>query len=179
MFAAVPTRLATCLLLLALVAVIPSPALGRPPAGPTPSQVRGAVRSAERSKRLWATVNVCDTRRHPNTIGIRGQVPALGFPASISIAITVEYFDQATKRFAPAPGARRSISIGNVTNGIRQGGVTFQFPLHAGRLRGSATFSWERGSRVIGRTDRLTTAGHRDADFSDPHGFSAATCTIK
>jgi hypothetical protein len=178
MFAAVPTRIATCSPLLALVAVIASPALGRPPAGPTPSQVRDAVRSAEGSKRLWATVNVCDTRRHPNTIGIRGQVPALGFPASISIAITVEYFDRDTRRFAPAPGARRSISIGNVTDGIQQGGVTFQFPLRAGRLRGTATFFWKRGGKVIGRVDRLTTAGHRDADFSDPHGFSAATCTI-
>ncbi len=57
--------------------------------------------------------------------------------------------------------------------------MTFQFPSHAGRLRGSATFSWKRAGKVLGRAERLTTAGHRDADFSDPRGFSAATCTIK
>lgn len=179
MVAAVPIRFATSVLLFAFVAAFASPALGRRPSNPTPSQIRSAIRSAKQSKRLWATVNICDTRRHPNTIGIRGQVPALGFPASVSIAITVEFFNHTTKRFRPAPGARKSIAIGKVTDGIQQGGVTFQFPSHAGRLRGAATFSWKRAGKVLGRAQRLTTAGHRDADFSDPHRFSAATCTIK
>jgi len=166
-------------LLFVLLVVTPSPAPASKRTNPTPKQVRSAVRSAERSKRLWATINICDTRRHPNTIGIRGQVPALGFQASISIAITVEFFNPDTKRFAPAPGAKKSISINNVSQGIQQGGVTFQFPIHSGLLRGSAIFSWKRAGRVIGHTDRPTTGGHRDADFSDPRGYSAPTCTIK
>jgi hypothetical protein len=179
MFGAVPIRFATGVLLLALVALVAPAAQGRTPVNPTPTQVQSAVRSAKQSKRLWATVNICDTRRHPNTIGIRGQAPALGFPASISIAISVEFFNPSTKRFTPDPGVRRSISINNVSDGIQQGGVTFQFPRNAGRLRGSATFSWKRGGKLLGRTDRLTTGGHRDADFSDPHGFSAAICRIR
>jgi hypothetical protein len=175
---AVLTRFATSVILFALVAVMPAPAPARTPANPTPNQIRNAVRSAKQSRRLWATVNICDTRRHPNTIGIRGQVPALGFPASISISIAIEFFNPTTKRFTPDPGVEKSISIGNVADGIQQGGVTFRFPRNAGRLRGAATFSWKRGGKLLGSTDRLTTAGHRDADFSDPHGFSAATCTI-
>ncbi len=176
--AAVPTRLAISMLLFALAAVTPSSALARA-SGPTPGQIRSAVRGAERSKRLWTTVNICDTRRHPGTIGIRGQVPALGFPASISIAITVQFYDPVTKRFKPDRGVKKSVSIGSVADGIHQGGVTFRFPAHTGRLRGSATFSWRRGVKLLGRTDRLTTGRHRDADFSDPRGFSAAACTIK
>ena len=27
---------------------------------------------------LWATINVCDTAAHPNTIGIRGSMPGTG-----------------------------------------------------------------------------------------------------
>jgi hypothetical protein len=178
MFGAVPTRFATGVLLFALISVVPSPARGRAPANPTPSQIQSAVRSAKQSRRLWATVNICDTHRHPNTIGIRGQAPALGFRASISIAIAIEFFNPSTRRFAPDPGVKKSISINNVSDGIQQAGVTFQFPRNAGRLRGSATFSWKRGGKLLGRTDRLTTGGHRNADFADPHGFSAATCTI-
>ena len=157
----------------------PSTALATLPKTLTPKQMRSAVLVAERSNQLWATINICDTRRHPNTIGIRGQVPTLGFPASISIAITVQFFNPDTKRFAPAPGARKSISISNAKAGTQQGGVTFQFPVHSGRLRGAAVFTWKRAGKVIGHTARLTTAGHHDADFSDPRGYSAATCTIK
>jgi hypothetical protein len=38
---------------------------------------------------------------------------------------------------------------------------------------------WKRGGKLLGRTDRVTTGGHRDVDFGDPHSFSAATCTIR
>src|SRR5262245_47393421 len=30
------------------------------------------------SKRLWATVNVCDTVGHPDSLGIRGSMPGSG-----------------------------------------------------------------------------------------------------
>lgn len=179
MSAVVRSRLATGTLLVVLLAVAPTPALGQNSgANPTPNQIASAVHSAERSKRLWATINICDTRKHPQTIGIRGQVPALGFPASISISIGVEFWSQTAKRFTPDPKAKRVITLSRVSHGIHQRGVTFQFPPHTGRLRGTAQFSWTMHGKVVGSTHRLTTAPHRAADFSDPAGFTAATCTI-
>jgi hypothetical protein len=166
------------MLLFALGALLAVPTVGQA-AGPSPSQIRKSVGSAKRSTRLWATINICDTRRHPNTVGIRGQVPALGFSSLISIAISLDFWNPKTKRFNPDPGAKKLIRLGNVSTGIRQQGVTFQFDRGAGRFRGSATFVWKRSGKVLGQTDKLTTGGHRDADFGDPHGFSAATCRIR
>lgn len=173
-----PIRLATSALLVVVLAIAATPALGSA-AGPSPKQVKRAVRSAERSKRLWATINVCDTRKHPHAIGIRGQVPALGFPSTISIAIEVDFWSKATKRFAPDPNAKKLIKVGTLSDGIHQSGVLFRFAPHTGRLRGTATFSWKRDGKVIGTTKRVTSSPHHDADFGDPAGYSAATCTIK
>jgi hypothetical protein len=174
----VPIRLATGALLVVVLAVVATPALGST-SGPTPNQIKSAVRSAERSKRLWATINVCDTRKHPNTIGIRGEVPALGFPTTISIALGVDFWSKTDKRFEPDPDAKQVIKVNSVSHGIHQRGVTFRFAPHTGRLRGTATFSWTRRGKVLGKTKRVTTPSHHDADFGDPSGFSAATCMIK
>ncbi|MGZ4216798.1 MAG: hypothetical protein ACXVHB_17625 [Solirubrobacteraceae bacterium] len=173
-----PIRLATGALLVVVLAVVATPALGAA-AGPTPNQIKSAVHSAERSKRLWATINVCDTRKHPHTIGIRGEVPALGFPATISISIGVDFYSKTDKRFEPDPDASKMIKVGPVSHGIHQRGVTFRFAPHTGRLRGTATFSWTRRGKVLGSTKRVTTPRHPDADFGDPSRFSAATCMIK
>lgn len=166
-----------CLTILALItATIAGTASA---ATPSPSQIREAVSHAKRSKQLWATVNICDTRRHPDTLGIRGQVPALGFSSSISIEISVDFWNPQTKRFKPDPSANRLVRLGSPSTGVHQQGVTFKFSPHAGRFRGNAKFMWRRGGKLLGGTKRVTTGGHRDADFGDPHGFSAATCTIR
>jgi hypothetical protein len=179
MLRVVRSRIATGALLVVLLAVAPPQAFGQgTSASPTPKQVASAVRRAERSKSLWATVNICDTHRHPRMIGIRGQVPALGFPASISIKIGVEFWSKTTKRFTPDPDATKLIRLTSVSNGIHQRGVMFQFARHTGRLRGTATFAWKRSGKVVGSIQRVTTPSHRDADFGDPAGFSAGTCTI-
>jgi len=174
----VPIRLFTGALLVLVLAVAATPALGAA-SGPTPNQIKSAVHNAERSKRLWATINVCDTRKHPHTIGIRSEAPALGFQATISISIAVDFYSKTDKRFEPDPNATKMIKVGPVTHGIHQRGVTFRFAPHTGRLRGTATFSWTRHGKVLGSTERLTTPSHHDADFGDPSGFSAATCMIK
>jgi hypothetical protein len=174
----VPIRLFTGALLVLVLAVAATPALGAA-SGPTPNQIKSAVHNAERSKRLWATINVCDTRKHPHTIGIRSEAPALGFQATISISIAVDFYSKTDKRFEPDPNATKMIKVGPVTHGIHQRGVTFRFAPHTGRLRGTATFSWTRHGKVLGNTKRLTTPSHHDADFGDPSGFSAATCMIK
>jgi hypothetical protein len=146
--------------------------------GPTGTQVRAAIRKAERSRDLWATVNICNTRRYPNAIGIRGQMPSLGFNASLAMHIGVDFWVITKHRFQPVPRTSQSVSLGRSHAGLRQGGVRFKFPSHAGHLRGSVTFVWRLGRRVIGSITRKTTGGHHGADFGDPPRYSSSQCWI-
>jgi hypothetical protein len=146
---------------------------------PTPKQIKRAVARARHSRALWATVNICDTKKYPNTLGVRGQIPALGFKASLSMNIQVEFFDSSKQRFVPVPGATMAIPLGSATTGLQQAGATFSFKPHTGLLSARVEFDWSRAGNVIGRAFHDTTGGHADEDFGSPPHFSAATCRIK
>lgn len=170
--------LATSLGLIALLAPA-APALAATPKSraPTQAQIRRAIARAERSRDLWATVDICNTKHHPRVLGIRGQMPSLGFAASHEMSIRVDYQPAPMSGFKPA-GVRRSVALGYSATRLLQGGFMWQFPQHTGRLRGTVTFVWRRGSELLGRTTRTTSSGHRDVDFGDPRRFSAADCDI-
>ncbi len=148
--------------------------------GPTPAQMQAAIRRAERSGALWATVNICDTRRFPNTLGVRGQIPAPGFRSSMSLEIQVNYYSRSKHRFVASPSrhARTIVSLPPSSTSLLQGGWMFPFARHTGRLDATVEFVWRRSGRLLGETARMTTTGHRDADFGDPPHFSAAQCRI-
>jgi hypothetical protein len=152
-----------------------------PAAAPGPAKVARAIRSAERSRSLWATINICSSHAYRNDLGVRGQMPTLGFSASLSMQIQVQYWSTAKGRFVPiqSSAATSSLSLGSATSGLQQDGAVFPFKAHTGLLTATVTFTWTRGGRVIGRTARRTTAGHRDADFGSPAHYSAAQCRIK
>jgi hypothetical protein len=171
--------LATLLVVISTALVVvstapPASAASRPP---TSGQIRLAIRHAERPGVLWATVNICNTRRYPGRLGIRGQMPSLGFPASMSMNIQVDYLSQANRRFKPIPGASRAIRF-TATTGLHQEGANWRFTPHTGTLSATITFTWSLGRKVLARTARAVTAGHPDADFGDPPHFSAAQCKI-
>ncbi len=165
-----------------LVIVLAAAAQGKTPnpttvtLSPTAAQVRAAVTTAERSPDLWATVNVCNTKKHPNTIGIRGQQPTLGFSAQLRMRFRVEYWTG--KAFRPLRGLEKSVALGAPATGVKQDGWMFPFSPHAGRLRGSVIFEWRLHRKLIGKTKRLTRAHHRSADYGDPKGFSSTQCVI-
>jgi hypothetical protein len=169
------------LLVIALLAVsiTPSAAFARPrgPA-PTRAQIRAAVRGAERSRFLWATVNICNTARHRDVIGIRAQMPALGFSAQLRMHFGVDYFSSESATFKPYPGADDLVELGAFTQGDYQSGTSFRFPSHAGLLRGRVTFEWRLGAQTIARTDRVTALGHPQAMYGDPQRFSSEKCLI-
>jgi hypothetical protein len=169
-----PALVALLLIALATAAAVPATASSPPP--PTPRQVRAAVRKAERSKDLWATVNICNTKSHPNTIGIRGQMPSLGFAGKLTMQFRVQYWTG--KAFTPVRGLSKTITLGTVTRGLYQAGVRFPFAPHAGLLRGSVTFEWRLRGRRVGLVTDATRTGHPDADFGDPKGFSSGVCVI-
>jgi hypothetical protein len=145
-----------------------------------PRRIAAAVARAERSSSLWATVNICSSRRDPDSLGIRGQMPTLGFPASLSMVIEVDYWSTAKQRFVPiqSASATTTLSLGRQSTGLQQDGAIFPFKAHTGRLNATVTFIWSRAGKVLGETERSTTAGHPDADYGSPPHSSAAHCTI-
>jgi hypothetical protein len=170
--------LATTVLAAALLVVLAATAAA---AAVSPQRIAAAVAKAERSSSLWATVNVCSSRKDPDSMGIRGQMPTLGFPASLSMVIGVNYWSTTTKRFVPinSATATTTLALGTHSTGLQQDGAIFPFKARTGRLNATVTFIWRRAGKVIGQTTRRTTGGHPDADYGSPPRFSAAQCTIK
>jgi hypothetical protein len=144
-----------------------------------------ARHSPLRSPHLWATINICDTPTHNDTIGVRGSMPGTGRHGErMYMRIELEYFDRAAQDWKPVGkgGDSGRFYVGASTHKIREGGMNFPFqPPASGSalLRGRVVFQWRRGRRVIYHGERLTEEGHTDVALADPPGFSAATCEIK
>jgi hypothetical protein len=152
--------------------------------GPTAAQIRKAVAKAERSKSLWATVNVCQITgkqaAYGGSIGIRGQMPTLGFFSTLTMTIQLNRYSAKTKSFArlPYPTAKTTVSPGAFANDLHQDGAVFPFGGPAGLLNATVTFSWTRAGKLLGSTAQQTTAGHHDAAGGYPAHYSAAQCHL-
>jgi hypothetical protein len=169
-----PTSFALLALLAAAIAA--APALARQ-AQPTPRQIRAAVASAERSRDLWATVNVCDTKRAADMMGVRGQMPAIGFKTGLSMEIRLEYYNFKQQRWTPVPGVSQLIRLGSFSSGLDQDG--FSFLLTPSLYRGAVTFKWTLSGKVIGSASRRTVRNLRHVDGGDPPGYSHARCQVR
>jgi hypothetical protein len=124
--------------------------------------------------RLWATVNVCDTERHPNEIGVRAALPARR--ARASLRFRVQYHDLAADRWR---WVRAADSGWRKVGHARSSGWSFEVtddgtPI----LRGVVDYRWARRGKIVHRARRITETGHRSTAGADPRGFSAATCRI-
>jgi hypothetical protein len=164
-----------------LAAFAPQSSAATTPAAnsPTAAQISAAVHQALRSRSLWATVNVCNSKRYPDTLGIRGQMPALGFPAWLALNIQLNWYDQQKKQFvALTSGGTKLVRLGQWSSGLQQGGYMFSFQPHAGLLDATVQFSWSRSGKLLGETSRSTTAGHHRADYGSPPHYSAQECRI-
>ena len=131
----------------------------------------------------WATVNVCDTAEHPDTVGIRGSMPGSGSGKDdLFMRIQVQYFDPAIVgwRFVGASADSGFIELGSGKAKRREGGQNFTIKPRklAYVLRGFVTFEWRRNGNAVKRQRRLTRPGHPATPGADPAAFSAATCTI-
>ena len=145
---------------------------------PTQAQIRAAVSRAERSHDLWATINVCKKQGDQDIIGIRGQMPSLGFTTQMSLIIQPEYWSHDAARFKPIPGDAKQVSLGSATRSVIQGGASFRFQPPAGTLRAAVTFQWRLGKKLLASTVRKTSHGHKHVDFADPPGYSAGVCAL-
>lgn len=150
-------------------------------AAPTPASA--PAHSLYTSRELWATVDVCNPKDQPNTIGIRGSMPSDGHTGdTMFMRFHVQYFDATTKQWVNvAKGAESGFQSVSSALAVGQSGRNFRLVPTAGpfRLRGVVEFQWRQGTRVVHEATRLTTAGHKSLAGADPPGFSSATCKIE
>jgi hypothetical protein len=153
--------------------------------GPASAGAKKAPPISE-TKRLWATVNVCDTVGHPDSIGIRGSMPGSGDRAEdMFMRFQVQYYTAQDGLWHNlGPGADSGfVEVGSAKSRTRQSGRTFTItPPRPGSaaylLRGVVTFEWRQDGEVVRRARKRTSANHPNTTGSDPPGFSAATCQI-
>jgi hypothetical protein len=145
-------------------------------------QIATAVANAERSPDLWATINVCTSAATNDYVGVRGQMPSLGLPATLTMLISVSYWNYTDNMFEPLTNATGTASLGKGTHGIHQGGLNFPItPPPTGTtylVRGTITFEWTIGKKVVGKLTRNTGHGYTNVAFSNPPGLSEGTCTL-
>jgi hypothetical protein len=146
--------------------------------GPSPSKISAAIRTAEHSNALWATVNVCTTNHHHGQFGIRGEMPSLGFDSQMYMTFEVTYQASAGDRFKRLASTRARVLVGQAANKVLQVGRTYPFHTSRARLAGRVTFEWRLNGKLLGRTTRKTTSGHHHVDFADPPGFSRGSCRL-
>jgi hypothetical protein len=141
---------------------------------PTRGQVRAAIHRATHSKLLWATIDSCGAD-HSQTVGIRGEMPALPFTAHLQMVVTVQEWSPSAHRYVTVK--RRWKLGGDLFHGgtVVQNGLQLKWSGQV-TMKASIDFRWFRGSRLIGSATRATTGGHAEADKS---GYSAAACSIR
>jgi hypothetical protein len=149
-----------------------------------PLALAHAQRDAGASRRLWATVNVCDTERWPDTIGIRGSMPGSGGGReAMWMRFQVQFLAADDRRWHDVPegGDSGFVYVGPARDTARQAGRSFRISPKKGEevlLRGRVFFEWRLKGDVVRRASTRTRKGHRSSAGSDPPGYTASTCTI-
>jgi hypothetical protein len=140
----------------------------------------------DKSPLLWATINVCDTAAHPDTVGIRASMPGSGRTQErMFMRFQVQYLDAAKQRWTDLGPTADSgfLPVGSARYRRRESGRNFSIsppPLgQSFQLRGVVTFEWRKGAQVVRRARKRTRSGHKGTIGSDPNGFSAAECVIQ
>ena len=138
-----------------------------------------APAAAHAQKHLWATVNVCDTAKHPDEVGVRASMP--GFPRRTArrMRFRIQFRDGDRWRYVTGAdsGWRR---LSRARRRPVEAGWSFVFPPPEQPItfRGVVRYRWLKHGRVVGRALEITEMGHRSTAGADPPGYSAATCSI-
>jgi hypothetical protein len=86
-------------------------------------------RSDTRQRPFWATVNVCDTAKSPNALGVRTSVPGNGSDERIFARYTAQWWSGAEQKWLTVAGSGVTdwIKLGSADMSSRQAGWTFRF----------------------------------------------------
>src|SRR5918911_252837 len=99
--------------------VLPSSALSQDPAAEVPDIAVSGVQSvtsgpsygiarSSDTPELWATVNICDTAKNPDTMGIRAGMPGNGTDQRLWMRFTAEYWSRARQAWTAVSGTGAS-----------------------------------------------------------------------
>lgn len=141
--------------------------------------------SVDESPLLWATVNICDTKSHPDTIGIRGSMPGSGISGEqMFMRFQVQFFDRRDGKWhnIGASGDSGFVPVGSAKFRQRQSGRNYVVtPPRTGSfvLRGAVTFQWRKDGDVVRRARKQTSAKRGPTAGADPSGFSASRCDVR
>jgi hypothetical protein len=139
-----------------------------------------AASARKKDTGAWATVNVCDTSKQPDAIGIRASMPGAPKGARLSMRFRVQFrtADGAWKDVEDADSGWRV--VGTAKGAAVESGWSFNFakPAKAVTLRGVVRFRWRRGDALPRQAEVVTEAGHRSSAGADPADYSAATCVL-
>ena len=144
--------------------------------------------SAHHRGDLWATVSICDTADHPNTLGVRASMPGNGTRQTMWMRFRASYYDRATETWRRVAGSSRSpwVKVGNARYKSRQSGRRFVLdppdPTTSYVVRGVVKYQWRRKrkgkTKVVRRETEKTRSRHRTGRFGDPRNFSDGVCEI-
>ena len=138
------------------------------------------VSAAKEPAAVWATVNVCDTAKQPDAIGLRASMPGTPRGARLSMRFQVEYrtTDGRWDDVADADSGWRA--VGTAKGAPVEYGWSFTFAKRSTpvTLRGVVKFRWRQGDRLPRQQEAATEAGHASKAGADPAGYSAATCVL-
>jgi hypothetical protein len=131
----------------------------------------------------WATVNICDTAKHPNGLGIRGRAPGNRTTQNIWMRFFAQYRKgDGTWAHVPTGGTSPWVKLGTANFTWRETGWTFFFnslkPGQKYRLRGRVRIEYRKNGNVVRSATEITEGGHHAAGDADPPGYSAATCLV-
>ena len=132
-----------------------------------------------RQSSVWATVNVCDTAKQPDRIGIRASMPGTPRGARLTMRFRVQY--KAGDDWVDVKDADSGwVNVGTARGNPVEYGWSFTFAptSQATTLRGVVKFRWRRGNTLPKQSEVATEAGHRSSAGADPAGYSAATCQL-
>jgi len=156
--------------------------------------VSSADASAVPKKSPWATVNVCDTAKKLNSVGVRAGMPGNGTTQRMYMRFQLQWYRPAKRRYEDLGAPSTWVSAGSARFAAAQRGFTFggiADPPAGGRykLRGEVSFEWrelkpvKKGSKrkrevVVKRATRITRGGLKGVVGGKPPGRSDAVCLV-
>lgn len=131
-------------------------------------------------KGLWATINICDTSRHPNAIGVRASMPGDGRRTRMYMRFTEQYYSPSEQQWVGIEHTSwQYVGLGIYAR--RETGRTFEIAPEAGRtyeMRGAVDFRWTMRGHTLRSYHLVTAGGHPGTMGADPPRYSAALCEI-
>jgi hypothetical protein len=154
-----------------------------------------ATAGAVPAKVPWATVNVCDTAKKLNAVGVRAGMPGNGTRQRMYMRFQLQWYRPSRKRYEDTGVPSTWVGAGSARYAAAQRGFTFSRiadPPPAGRykLRGEVAFEWrelrpvEKGSKrmrevTVERATRITRGGLKGVEGGRPPGRSDGACVVE